>query len=60
MVRAYGFRMTHNDGHFFIVRLGLMNASLVGVVVLRPAMTSVELRLRKALMMKMSEITTIY
>ena len=59
MVRVHGVRMTHNEAHS-VVRPGLMNASLVGVTVPRRAVTSVELPLGKALIMKMREITMIY
>jgi hypothetical protein len=59
MVRTQDVRMTPNEAHS-VVRPGLMNASLVGVTVLRRAVTSVELPLGKALIMKMREIMTIY
>lgn len=60
MVRAYSVRMTQCEIHHNTVRLGWMNACLVGVEVPRPAAKSVELGLHEGQMMKIQAITTIY
>ena len=48
-----------DEPHHAVTRLGLMNASLAGVGVLRQVVKSAEQDLLEVQMMKMREITTV-
>ena len=60
MVRASRLCEIYDESHHAATRLGLMNASLVGVGVLRQVVKPAEKDLQEGLMMKMEEITTVY
>jgi hypothetical protein len=59
MVRTSRVCKVNDEPHHAVTRLGLMNASLVGVGVPRQAVKSAEQDLLKVQMMKMRGITTV-
>jgi hypothetical protein len=60
MVRASRPHAMCDESYRVVTRLGLTNASLVGVGVLRQVVKPAEQDLQEVQMMKMVEITTVY